>query len=115
MQLLEKANRRRGDRLRQVGGKNFSQKEKFLRSEIVEDQKRAAEKLNELVEVRRSFLNELYLKVFPIEVLPLSEEDKGAEGQTAIFSSNNSSFYPQARSDCHNTWGQTCRKILLSS
>ena len=85
---MEKTNRRRSDRLKHVSGKDFSQKEQTLHSEIVEDQKRAAEKLNEVVEARRGFLTELYTKVFPIEVLPLSEEDKGADGKTAIFGSS---------------------------
>ena len=85
VQLLDKTNRRRSDRLKRVDGKNFPQKEKAVHSEILEDQKVAAEKLDELVEVRRSFLANLYLRVFPIEVLPLSEEDEGAEGQISIY------------------------------
>ena len=80
VQLLEKTNHRRTERLKQVSGKDFSQKEQTLLSDISEDQKRAAEKLNEVVDGRRSFLTELYTKVFPIEVLPLSAEDEGAEG-----------------------------------
>ena len=39
-------------------------------------------RLSELEGVRRRFVTELYHKVFPMEVLPLSDADAGAEGQS---------------------------------
>lgn len=67
--------------MKQVGAKDFSLKEKSLSSGILEDKLLAGEKLAELVAVRQRFITELYQNVFPIEVLPLSNADAGAEGQ----------------------------------
>lgn len=79
--MLEKINKRRGDRLRQVGSKDFKLKEKRLESVIAKDREVASKKLSELVLERRRFVTDLYHRVFPIEVLPLSNADAGGTGE----------------------------------
>lgn len=81
LQLLEKANRRRAERLKQVGSKDFQHKETKVAMGIAEEREVLEERLSELVDVRQRFITELYRKVFPMEVLPLSDADAGAEGE----------------------------------
>ncbi len=86
VQLLEKNNRRRLERLKRVHkrvhNKDFAKKENSLRSNIAVDQAQATRQFAELVATRREFITQLYHRVFPIEVLPLSDEDAGAEGMS---------------------------------
>jgi hypothetical protein len=81
LQLLEKTNRRRAERLEHVGGKNFQQKERVMALGIAEERRALGERLSELVVVRQKLISDLYHRVFPMEVLPLSNADAGAEGE----------------------------------
>lgn len=81
LQLLEKTNKRRSERLKHVGAKDFHHKERKMALGIAEERKALEERLSELVSVRQRFITELYHRVFPMEVLPLSNADAGAEGQ----------------------------------
>ena len=79
--MLERTNKRRAERLRHVGSKDFSQKERRLKAGVVEVRSLAEEKLRELVGVRQQFIMGLYHNIFPIEVLPLSRADAGGSGK----------------------------------
>lgn len=81
VQLLTKENKKRDERLRRVRGKDFCLKETRLSTDVMEDKRVAAEKSVELVSARKAFITGLYQKIFPIEVLPLSSADAGAEGE----------------------------------
>lgn len=83
--LLEKSNTQRSERLKRVQGKDFSSKERRINAGIMEDRKKADSLSAELTTVRRGFITDLYRRVFPIEVLPLSASDAGAEGRTIFM------------------------------
>jgi len=81
LRTLERNNRHRSERLRQVKEKNFPHKEAQLKNAVNEYKGLAAERLSQLVLVRQTFIDQLYRNVFPIEVLPLSYADAGEEGE----------------------------------
>ena len=82
LQALEKRNKKKNDHLRHVRTKNFSQKEEWLRAVISEDRQLVSEYYSRLEGLRQTFIQGLYQRVFPMEVLPLSLADEGAEGCT---------------------------------
>ena len=80
LRVLDKTNSRRSDHLKHVQSKNFSQKEEALNSYIGKDREASQWSSSKLEASRKKFITGLYRQVFPIEVLPLSHEDQGAEG-----------------------------------
>lgn len=82
LQALEKSNKRRNEHLEHVRTKNFSQKEEWLRAIIREDREVVSQNFSNLEDLRQKFIMGLYYRVFPIEVLPLSLADEGAEGRS---------------------------------
>ncbi len=81
LQALENSNKSRTERLKYVRTKNFSQKEEFLRAVIREGTDAVSQNFSNLEDMRRNFITGLYYMVFPIEVLPLSLADEGADGK----------------------------------
>ena len=80
LRVLDKANARRSEHLKHVRSKNFPEKEESLKTCIEKDREASERSMLCLERYRKSFITDLHRKVFPIEVLPLSHKDEGAEG-----------------------------------
>lgn len=78
---MEKSNARRSDHLKHVRSKNFAKKEETLKEYLMKDTEVSQKRVLRLEVCRKTFIAGLNEKVFPIEVLPLSHEDEGAEGK----------------------------------